>query len=492
MPNVNELGYTKRYVRCLQISEVVNSMKDLIDYSRDNSFGPIASLHKFPRRSDGSSRSMLRNAQLRLLQEQQQRQEQVQQRQQELQQQQQLRQTDQQQQQQQQRQAASQQQEDLDLQSLLAETNTTALSSLQQQFEEANQLESRAGDGLEELISAPAETDSLSAFFPSNSLAALQTSLHDTLQSAANGGSVQNMVQSPLGSSSLHAQQQQQQVSGGRGGAGAVTLQASPTNSLSSFQNSFPSLSGGGASSYSRGEASSQQKVGGGGGGGALQQQQKAQGSHHGGPSNVVHNLLQEMMLNQQLSNNGNCMNQQGGGHVGVGGGVGSLGNGLNGNLTGSLAGSLGLNGVGQGRMLGLGGGMNSVHSIGGLVNNNHVGVTHSSSSIDSLVGNSASSVGIGGVGSNVALSALGNHNLRGMGGVVGGNGLNGLSGLMGNMSAHNARLNLAAAVAQQQQQQQQQNQLQEVGHQSMHHDVGGNNMLGGLGMTGSFGGLFN
>lgn len=391
---------------------------------------------------------MLRNAQLRLLQEQQQRQEQVQQRQQELQQQQQLRQTDQQQQQQQQRQAASQQQEDLDLQSLLAETNTTALSSLQQQFEEANQLESRAGDGLEELISAPAETDSLSAFFPSNSLAALQTSLHDTLQSAANGGSVQNMVQSPLGSSSLHAQQQQQQVSGGRGGAGAVTLQASPTNSLSSFQNSFP--------------------------------------------SNVVHNLLQEMMLNQQLSNNGNCMNQQGGGHVGVGGGVGSLGNGLNGNLTGSLAGSLGLNGLGQGRMLGLGGGMNSVHSIGGLVNNNHVGVTHSSSSIDSLVGNSASSVGIGGVGSNVALSALGNHNLRGMGGVVGGNGLNGLSGLMGNMSAHNARLNLAAAVAQQQQQQQQQNQLQEVGHQSMHHDVGGNNMLGGLGMTGSFGGLFN
>ncbi|XP_073395669.1 uncharacterized protein [Physcomitrium patens] len=415
MPNVNELGYTKRYVRCLQISEVVNSMKDLIDYSRDNSFGPIASLHKFPRRSDGSSRSMLRNAQLRLLQEQQQRQEQVQQRQQELQQQQQLRQTDQQQQQQQQqRQAASQQQEDLDLQSLLAETNTTALSSLQQQFEEANQLESRAGDGLEEVISAPAETDSLSAFFPSNPLAALQTSLHDTLQSAANGGSVQNMVQSPLGSSSLHAQQQQQQVSGGRGGAGAVTLQASPTNSLSSFQNSFPSLSGGGASSYSRGEASSQQKVGGGGGGGALLQQQKAQGSHHGGPSNVVHNLLQEMMLNQQLSNNGNSMNQQGGGHVGVGGGVGSLGNGLNGNLTGSLAGSLGLNGLGQGRMLGLGGGMNSVHSIGGLVNNNHVGVTHSSSSIDSLMGNSASSVGIGGVGSNVAFLLWGTTTCEG------------------------------------------------------------------------------
>jgi hypothetical protein len=35
------LGYTKRYVRCLQISEVVNSMKDLIDFSRENSIGPI-------------------------------------------------------------------------------------------------------------------------------------------------------------------------------------------------------------------------------------------------------------------------------------------------------------------------------------------------------------------------------------------------------------------------------------------------------------------
>lgn len=29
---------------CLQISEVVNSMKDLIDFSRDNSVGPIGIL----------------------------------------------------------------------------------------------------------------------------------------------------------------------------------------------------------------------------------------------------------------------------------------------------------------------------------------------------------------------------------------------------------------------------------------------------------------
>lgn len=50
-PTVNDLGYTKRYVRCLQISEVVNSMKDLIDFSRENRIGPIASLLNFPRRT---------------------------------------------------------------------------------------------------------------------------------------------------------------------------------------------------------------------------------------------------------------------------------------------------------------------------------------------------------------------------------------------------------------------------------------------------------
>ncbi|GMI98088.1 seuss [Hibiscus trionum] len=51
VPLVNDLGYTKRYVRCLQISEVVNSMKDLIDYSRETGMGPMESLAKFPRRS---------------------------------------------------------------------------------------------------------------------------------------------------------------------------------------------------------------------------------------------------------------------------------------------------------------------------------------------------------------------------------------------------------------------------------------------------------
>ncbi|XP_076949477.1 transcriptional corepressor SEUSS-like [Bidens hawaiensis] len=51
VPLVNDLGYTKRYVRCLQISEVVNSMKDLIDYSREAKIGPMESLAKFPRRT---------------------------------------------------------------------------------------------------------------------------------------------------------------------------------------------------------------------------------------------------------------------------------------------------------------------------------------------------------------------------------------------------------------------------------------------------------
>ncbi|KAJ0976810.1 hypothetical protein J5N97_012284 [Dioscorea zingiberensis] len=55
VPLVNDLGYTKRYVRCLQISEVVNCMKDLIDYSRETGTGPMDSLINFPRKTSGSS-----------------------------------------------------------------------------------------------------------------------------------------------------------------------------------------------------------------------------------------------------------------------------------------------------------------------------------------------------------------------------------------------------------------------------------------------------
>ncbi|KAI3442671.1 uncharacterized protein J3R85_000910 [Psidium guajava] len=55
VPLVNDLGYTKRYVRCLQISEVVNCMKDLIDYSRQMQTGPMESLAKYPRRNSAST-----------------------------------------------------------------------------------------------------------------------------------------------------------------------------------------------------------------------------------------------------------------------------------------------------------------------------------------------------------------------------------------------------------------------------------------------------
>ncbi|KAK8960822.1 Transcriptional corepressor SEUSS [Platanthera guangdongensis] len=55
VPLVNDLGYTKRYVRCLQISEVVNSMKDLIDYSKETGTGPMDSLINFPKRNSSPS-----------------------------------------------------------------------------------------------------------------------------------------------------------------------------------------------------------------------------------------------------------------------------------------------------------------------------------------------------------------------------------------------------------------------------------------------------
>lgn len=41
LPSVNDLGFTKTYVRCLQTAEVVNSMMDLVDITRDTKIGPI-------------------------------------------------------------------------------------------------------------------------------------------------------------------------------------------------------------------------------------------------------------------------------------------------------------------------------------------------------------------------------------------------------------------------------------------------------------------
>ncbi|XP_034581226.1 probable transcriptional regulator SLK3 isoform X2 [Setaria viridis] len=46
---LNEHGLSKRYVRCLQISEVVNHMKDLIKFTNKNNLGPIEGLKNYPK-----------------------------------------------------------------------------------------------------------------------------------------------------------------------------------------------------------------------------------------------------------------------------------------------------------------------------------------------------------------------------------------------------------------------------------------------------------
>ncbi|CAL0333244.1 unnamed protein product [Lupinus luteus] len=48
LQSLNELGLSKRYVRFLQISEVVNSMKDLIDICKEHKVGPTESLKNYP------------------------------------------------------------------------------------------------------------------------------------------------------------------------------------------------------------------------------------------------------------------------------------------------------------------------------------------------------------------------------------------------------------------------------------------------------------
>ncbi|MCD7448211.1 hypothetical protein HAX54_039566 [Datura stramonium] len=47
LQSLNDLGFSKRYVRCLQIAEVVNSMKDLMDFGREHKAGPIEGLKSF-------------------------------------------------------------------------------------------------------------------------------------------------------------------------------------------------------------------------------------------------------------------------------------------------------------------------------------------------------------------------------------------------------------------------------------------------------------
>ncbi|KAI3800154.1 hypothetical protein L1987_35464 [Smallanthus sonchifolius] len=51
LQSLNDLGFTKRYVRSLQIAEVVNSMKDLMDFTQEANTGPIEALKRYPRQT---------------------------------------------------------------------------------------------------------------------------------------------------------------------------------------------------------------------------------------------------------------------------------------------------------------------------------------------------------------------------------------------------------------------------------------------------------
>ncbi|KAL5567814.1 hypothetical protein UlMin_024389 [Ulmus minor] len=58
LQSLNDLGFSKRYVRCLQISEVVNSMKDLVDFCQEQKVGPIEGLKNYPRHSSAAKLHM--------------------------------------------------------------------------------------------------------------------------------------------------------------------------------------------------------------------------------------------------------------------------------------------------------------------------------------------------------------------------------------------------------------------------------------------------
>ncbi|KAK8657185.1 hypothetical protein V6N13_035438 [Hibiscus sabdariffa] len=58
LQSLNDLGFSKRYVRCLQIAEVVSSMKDLIDFCREHKVGPIDGLKNYPRHAGAAKLQM--------------------------------------------------------------------------------------------------------------------------------------------------------------------------------------------------------------------------------------------------------------------------------------------------------------------------------------------------------------------------------------------------------------------------------------------------
>ncbi|XP_038994154.1 probable transcriptional regulator SLK2 [Hibiscus syriacus] len=58
LQSLNDLGFSKRYVRCLQIAEVVSTMKDLIDFCREHKVGPIDGLKNYPRHASAAKLQM--------------------------------------------------------------------------------------------------------------------------------------------------------------------------------------------------------------------------------------------------------------------------------------------------------------------------------------------------------------------------------------------------------------------------------------------------
>ncbi|XP_073018487.1 uncharacterized protein [Primulina eburnea] len=57
MPFISQIGIVKRFVRCLQISEVLNLMNDLIHYSRESGIRPTECMAKFLQCGSGISQS---------------------------------------------------------------------------------------------------------------------------------------------------------------------------------------------------------------------------------------------------------------------------------------------------------------------------------------------------------------------------------------------------------------------------------------------------
>ncbi|KAH9533041.1 hypothetical protein CY35_18G030000 [Sphagnum magellanicum] len=453
VPMVNDMGYTKRYVRCLQISEVVNSMKDLIDFSQDNNIGPIDSLLSFPRQSSGG---FVGNQVL--LQQQQQEQQQ-------------------------------QQQEQLELQNLIAQTSpNNTLSSLQQQLDagSAHMGNTNSLSSSSSLIhELPGVSNPLTSFLHRNSL----TSSHDPLQ----GGSLQNARETNFSNScgggrggGLHhshqqqqhqqtlppqQQRQQQQSFGGVGGgshSGGASHQNSPTNSISSLQNSLSSFSGTGLAGsllnwnlLSAG-ALQQNSAAAVGMASLLEQQQQQQSlqlgqqgsqqQQHQDTQNVVNHLLQEMMMNQQHMNRAtsSSFQQQALGAV----------SGLDG----------GNQGIVNAATQGFSGSMNSftVTAAGGGAAHTGTGALSNSS-----IGGGGSGPGGGGVNTTVLAAAAGlgnNYSLRNsesgfssLGGLVSGG--NVAAGAAAPINTLNGRLMLAG-IGQQQQQQQ----MQDLSHPSHHH----------------------